>query len=248
MAPVGDAPSAASPATRGMTRAIRCAQMSRSRSSLLAFNLREFLGTGAPLNRIDDTDWAAASAPRVRGPSMPAPPSPPAHAPVPETSRPPDAPSAFEHSRQPGAAPPGFVWVDCFFYGFWIEEHKARIATPTRAQLPSHPSLDPCAGRPVPTLDRDMPDRPAGSGSRAGRGVLRAFSSPAGRRVTSNVDSREKQAVALSLPPAGARSWQAGVPGSAAPRARRADAGSGRPGECGTRPRGASGCGVEDPA
>ena len=184
-------------------RATRCAQMSRSRSSLLAFNLREFLGTGAPVNRIDDTDWAAAS--RVRGPSTAAPPPPPAPATVPETSSPSDAaPPALEHSRQPGVAPPGFVWVDCFFYGFWIEEHKARIAPPPRAKLHSHPSLNPCAGRPVPTLDRAMPDRPAGRGSRAGRGVLRALSSPAERRVTSTVEPdvriREQRVVALFLP------------------------------------------------
>ena len=138
--------------------------MSRSRSSLLAFNLREFLGS-APLERIEDEDWGAAfeSLRCVPGPSMPTPPSSPVLAPLPD------------------AAPPGFVWVDCFFYGFWMEEHKARThhhAGPHALLLT--PLRTPGAGCPVPALASTgaatgaaVPDPAGGGGGRAGGSVLR---------------------------------------------------------------------------
>ena len=108
-------------------------QMSRSRSSLLAFNLREFLGSG-PLKRIEDRedsleriedreDWEAVSDPR---PSAPGP--------------------VVAVPSAPTTAPPGCVWVDCYFYGFWIEEDKAcgsrtRRGTASPSFSPRHSPL-----------------------------------------------------------------------------------------------------------
>lgn len=78
-------------------------RMKRTKSSLLAFKLREFLDTR-------DDELAAHPAPqptRVRRPT----------------------PCIAEHESapMPFAAPTpgaGAVWVDCYFYGFYIEADK----------------------------------------------------------------------------------------------------------------------------
>ena len=91
-------------------------------SSLLALKLREFLDTPGAAQ-------AAGGAPHLT--------SEPhqlgsARAPLPPLAEWP-RPSA---RLNPSGPPVNSVWVDAFFYGFWMEEHKARTHHPARPHAP----------------------------------------------------------------------------------------------------------------
>jgi hypothetical protein len=84
----------------------------RTQSSVLAFALREFLNTpGARGPASADTSSYA------RAPPPPAVPRPPAV--TKQQSYPDQSPTA-----SPSVQPENCVWVDCFFYGFWLDKSK----------------------------------------------------------------------------------------------------------------------------
>ena len=82
----------------------------RTQSSVLAFALREFLNTPGAMGPAADTSSY------VRAPPPPVP-RPPAV--TKQQSYPDQSPTA-----SPSVQPENCVWVDCFFYGFWLDKSK----------------------------------------------------------------------------------------------------------------------------
>jgi len=95
--------------------------MIRSHSSLLAFKLREFLDNSRAnvSNAVRKAPFVPATSPTQV--QLPQPPSAPMPSEQPMTQQ----PQPFEH---PTITPPpkkeDMVWVDAFFYGFYIEKSK----------------------------------------------------------------------------------------------------------------------------
>jgi len=92
-------------------------RLPRTQSSVLAFALREFLNTPTGVGSATYSEAEASADSYVRSPQPP-------------LVRTPAAPPQPQHvdvgcpptgSLQPDNA----VWVDCFFYGFWLEKSKA---------------------------------------------------------------------------------------------------------------------------
>ena len=86
----------------------------RTQSSVLAFALREFLNTPGAMGPA-----SADTSSYVRAPPPPVP-RPPAV--TKQQSYPDQSPIA-----SPSVQPENCVWVDCFFYGFWLD--KSKVAT-----------------------------------------------------------------------------------------------------------------------
>jgi hypothetical protein len=93
-------------------------RLPRTQSSVLAFALREFLNTPA-----SGGDTMSAHVAAIRKPPPPALRAP-ATPPHPQQRQPQQSRLPSQPPVQRGQ-PENAVWVDCFFYGFWIEKTKA---------------------------------------------------------------------------------------------------------------------------
>jgi|TARA_B100000524_G_scaffold337588_1_gene228358 hypothetical protein len=101
--------------------------MPRSKSSLLNVNLRHFLSTESspvsPLGRLHDSSTNSRACGHSASTAI-------------SEELPQDLldvlPQSQAWSVQPltsagSIGPPGTVWIDCYFYGFWIEEKRAEV-------------------------------------------------------------------------------------------------------------------------
>lgn len=89
----------------------------RTQSSVLAFALREFLNTPGAMGP------PAEASSYVRAPPPPVVPRPPT------LSKQQSYP--LQTAISPSVQPENAVWVDCFFYGFWLD--KSKVATYQRS-------------------------------------------------------------------------------------------------------------------
>ena len=89
----------------------------RTQSSVLAFALREFLNTPGAMGP------PAEASSYVRAPPPPVVPRPPT------LSKQQSYP--LQTATSPSVQPENAVWVDCFFYGFWLD--KSKVATYQRS-------------------------------------------------------------------------------------------------------------------
>ena len=83
-------------------------RLPRTQSSVLAFQLREFLNT--------PTEYHTVAAPSRMSTGDVSPRSS-------SVQQPPVHPQPRSSSWQPD----GTVWVDCYFYGFWLDKSKANL-------------------------------------------------------------------------------------------------------------------------
>ena len=93
-------------------------RLPRSQSSVLAFALRDFLNT--------PTQYVSVA---QHNPALQA------HAEQAHAA----ASSVASHAHTPRTSPPAdAVWVDCFYYGFWLEKDKAANYQRSVQSSPAH--------------------------------------------------------------------------------------------------------------